>query len=360
MAWLVQRAAGMRLVIFGLTVSSSWGNGHATQWRGIISALGRRGHEVTFFERDVPYYARHRDLRALAGGRLVLYRDWDEVWTEARASVRNADASIVTSYCPDAIAAADLLSEVAGVRCFYDMDTPVTLERLARGERVEYLPAEGLSAFDLVLSFTGGRALDALRERLGAPCVAPLYGAIDPDAYAPGAPRPEFSAALSHLGTYAADRAERLARLLVDVARRRPAARFLIAGPQYPAYFDWLDNVFYVEHVAPHQHRDFYASSAFTLNITRGAMAKMGHCPQGRLFEAAACEAAVVSGRWEGLDRFFEIGREIVCAETTDDVLAALEMDEASRRAMGRAARERVLAQHTSGHRAEELERLLS
>jgi spore maturation protein CgeB len=350
----------MRLAIFGLTVSSSWGNGHATHWRGILRALAKRGHEVTFFERDVPYYASHRDLHLLPYTDLVLYREWNDVVVTATQVVRNADAAIVTSYCPDALAATDLLRQAPGVRCFYDMDTPVTLERLERGESVEYIPPDGLRAFDVVLSFTGGAALDALRAQLGARSVAPLYGTIDADEYVPGSRRPEFAAKLSHLGTYAHDRADQLTRLLLDVARRRPDLRFLIAGPLYPPQFNWLSNLFYMEHVSPSHHRDFYASSEFTLNITRSAMAKMGFCPQGRLFEAAACEAVVISDRWEGLDHFFDIGDEIKCASTTEEVLEALDMDTVERKRIGRAARARVLAHHTADHRAQELERMFA
>jgi spore maturation protein CgeB len=350
----------MRLVIFGLTVSSSWGNGHATHWRGILRALARRGHEVTFFERDVPYYATHRDCHALPYVDLVLYGDWPDVSNHAAHAVQNADASIVTSYCPDALAAAELICSAAGVRCFYDMDTPVTLERLERGESVEYIPADGLRAFDVVLSFTGGKALDELRDRLGARAVAPLYGTIDAEEYVPGSKRPEFTATLSHLGTYAADREEQLTRLLLDVARRRPDRRFLIAGPKYPPQFNWLSNLYYMEHVSPSLHRDFYSSSEFTLNITRSAMAKMGFCPQGRLFEAAACEAVVISDRWEGLDHFFDIGDEIRCASTTEEVLEVLQMNEGDRKRIGLAARARVLAHHTADHRAHELERFFA
>ena len=350
----------MRLVIFGLTVTSSWGNGHATHWRGILRALARRGHELTFFERDVPYYAAHRDQHTLPYADLVLYRDWAEIAGRARRAVHQADASIVTSYCPDALAAVDIMRDAPGVRCFYDMDTPVTLERLERGESVEYLPHDGLRPFDVVLSFTGGASLDALRDQLGARAVAPLYGTIDPDEYMPGERRPEFAATLSHLGTYSEDRSERLTRLFVDVARRRPDLRFLIAGPKYPPQFDWLPNLFYMEHVSPTHHPDFYASCEFTLNITRGAMAKYGYCPQGRLFEAAACEAVVISDRWEGLEQFFDIGDEIKCASTTEEVLEALAMDDVERKRVGRAARARVLAHHTAAHRAEEIEKLFA
>ena len=165
----------MRLVIFGLTVSSSWGNGHATIWRGLCGALARQGHEIKFFERDVPYYALHRDLNAGDHYELIFYRTWADVANQAREAVHAADCAVVTSYCPDSQAASDLVLEApVALRIFYDLDTPVTLDRLRAGERVEYLPSYGLEPFDLVLSYTGGSALEELRSRLGAKRVAPL------------------------------------------------------------------------------------------------------------------------------------------------------------------------------------------
>jgi spore maturation protein CgeB len=226
----------MRLVIFGLSVSSSWGNGHARLWRGLLGAMLRDGHRVTFFEHDVPYYADHRDLSALPeGGELVLYPDWKSVLPRAQRVLTEADAGMVTSYCPDGVAASRLvLDSAVSVRCFYDLDTPVTLARLAAGERVDYLPPEGLGAFDLVLSYTGGVAFDALRERLGARRVAPLYGSVDPDVHRPMPSADHYGAVLSYLGTYAADRQAALERLFVEPARRRPELRFVIGGALYP------------------------------------------------------------------------------------------------------------------------------
>ncbi|MBV9117699.1 MAG: glycosyltransferase, partial [Acetobacteraceae bacterium] len=207
----------MNLVVFGLAVSSSWGNGHAALWRGLIGALARAGHRVSFFERDAPWYAEHRDLDALPdGARLVLYSDWPSVLGEARRAVAGADAAIVTSYCPDGRAAAALvLDSRAPARCFYDLDTPVTLARLEAGEDVEYLPPQGLGDFDIVLSYTGGEALGALRRRLGARRAAPLHGSVDPAAHRPAAPAPRYRADLSYLGTFAADRQATLERLFV-------------------------------------------------------------------------------------------------------------------------------------------------
>lgn len=343
----------MKLVIFGLTVSSSWGNGHATLWRGLIRALARRGCEVVFFERDVPYYAAHRDLFDLPGARLVLYPDWASVADRATAEVGDADAAMVTSYCPDGPLASALACAEAPLSVFYDMDTPVTLARLSAGEAVHYLPPDGLGGFDLVLSYTGGRALEALEERLGARCARPLYGHVDPEHHRPVPPESRFEAALSYLGTYAADRQPAVQRLFVDVARARPDLRFRIGGSGYPEAFPWSDNIWFARHVAPGEHPAFFSSSGLTLNVTRRDMAEFGWCPSGRLFEAAACGVPVISDRWDGLDAFFEPGREILVADDTGDVLAALTRPDLAD--IARAGRARVLAEHTSDHRAGEL-----
>jgi spore maturation protein CgeB len=349
----------MKLVIFGLTISSAWGNGHATLWRGLVRALGRSGHDVVFFEHDVPYYASHRDVSHPDGCRLVLYSDWDAIRPDARRHLREADVAMVTSYCPDGRAAARLVLDSAVTKTFYDLDTPVTLERLARGETIDYLPPQGLGDFDLVLSYTGGRALCEVEQRLSARAVAPLYGSVDPDRHRPVPADPRRRSDLSYLGTYAADRQEALERLFVEPARRCPAVRFALAGSQYPRDFPWMPNIFYLCHMPPPDHPSFYCSSGLTLNVTRGPMAEMGYCPSGRLFEAAACGTAIVSDWWEGLDEFFEPMEEILIASTTEDVLAALDLSAADRERIGSAARERALARHSASTRARELVGLL-
>jgi spore maturation protein CgeB len=350
----------VKLVIFGLTISSSWGNGHATLWRGLCRALAGRGHDVTFFERDVPYYASHRDTREPQGCRLRLYADWSEVRADAGRALEAADVGMVTSYCPDGPEASELVLDSPALRVFYDLDTPVTLARVKGGERVSYLPGRGLGDFDLVLSYTGGRALDELRARLGARAVAPLYGSVDPDAHRPTTASDDLPRGqLSYLGTYAADRQRRLEELFIEPARRRPDRRFVIGGSQYPPDFPWTGNMYYVRHMPPPLHPAFYSSSAITLNVTRGAMADMGYCPSGRLFEAAACGTPILSDTWEGLDAFFEPGREILLARNTGEALEALDATPADLARIAHAARERTLAEHTAACRARELEGLV-
>ena len=350
----------MKLVVFGLSVSSSWGNGHAVLWRALIRALTRNGHFIVFYERDVPWYAQHRDLYEIEGGRLVLYPSWDQIRPDARRELADADAAMVTSYCPDGIDATELVLDAPGLHVFYDLDTPVTLARLAAGEPLEAIGARGLAPFDLVLSYTGGGALTALTERLGARRVAPLYGSVDPERYRPALRPDEPRAGLSYLGTYAADRQEAVEALFLEPARQRPGLRFIIGGAQYPQDFAWTDNIFFWQHVAQGDHPRFYAAARTTLNVTRRAMAESGWCPSGRMFEAAACASPIVSDWWDGLDEFFVPGREVMIVRTTEDVLATLDLSDAEMNRIGEAARARALADHTAGRRSEELVALLS
>ncbi len=353
----------MRVVIFGLTVSSSWGNGHATLWRSLISAMLRRGYSVTFFEKDMPYYADTRDLVSLpAGGSLRLYRIFAEVRAEAERALREADLALVTSYCPDGPAASQLVLEGAGrgIRAFYDMDTPVTLNSLRTGAEIGYLPPEGLGGFDLVLSYTGGRALDELQTRLGARAVAPLYGSVNPEAHHPVPPVDAFRAQLSYLGTYAEDRQATLERLFIEPARRSRGDRFLIGGAQYPEGFPWTDNIVFTGHLEPAQHPAFFCSGRATLNVTRRAMAEYGFCPSGRLFEAAACGVPLLSDGWEGLNEFFTPGEEILRVDTAEDVLRTLSLSDTELRRVAEAAQARVLREHTADCRVRDLEGALA
>jgi spore maturation protein CgeB len=350
----------VKIVVFGLAVSSSWGNGHATLWRALGRALAARGHAVTFFERDVPYYAAHRDGTDFPGMELVLYGDLGELRRRAGPHLGAADVAMVTSFCPEGAAVSALVLESrVPLRVFYDLDTPITLARLAAGQPVDYLPADGLARFDLVLSYTGGRALDALRDRLGARRIAPLYGSVDPAAHRPTEPLAAFRGDLSYLGTYSEDRQPAVEALFLEPARRAPHRRFVLAGALYPQSFPWTGNTYFVRHLAPADHPAFFASSPLTLNVTRAPMAAMGFCPSGRLFEAAACGAAVVTDDWEGLDEFFAPEDEMILARGADDVLAAMERPSVEIARIGRRARERALACHTAARRAAELEALL-
>jgi len=350
----------MKFVIFGLSVSSSWGNGHATLWRGLCRALIRRGHEIHFFERDVPYYAEHRDMTEIPGGHLHLYPAWEDVSNVARKHLTDADVGMVTSYCPDALAATGLvLDSRAACRCFYDLDTGVTLNHLNAGRSVDYLGPRGLQDFDLVLSYVGGKALQGLQTRLGARRVAPLYGSVDPEFHCPVPGLDRYIGDLSYLGTYSDDRQPVLEALFIEPARRMPERRFLLGGAMYPKSFPWTSNIHFVRHLPPEEHPAFYSSSRLTLNVTRPAMAEMGYCPSGRLFEAAACGVPLLSDWFEGLDYFFEPGSEILIAATTEEAISAIQLSGDELSTMALRARQRTLECHTAEIRARELEAVI-
>lgn len=346
----------MKITIFGLTISSSWGNGHATPYRAIVRALSQLGHAVTFFEKDVPYYAAHRDLPGYPNCDIILYESWNDIREVAIRTASASDVVLTASYCPEGTRINDEVLDLAGpVKVYYDLDAPVTLSRLRNHLAVEYVRPDQLSEFDLVLSWTGGQALEELASQWGARLVRPLFGCVDADAYRRQSPLREFECALSYMGTYAQDRQEKLNSLFLEPSRRRKDLRFLLAGSLYPWSWQWGENVTKLEHVPPSQHPALYSSSRWTLNITRADMAASGYCPSGRFFEAAACGTPILSDWFDGLDHFFEPGEEIIVANSAEDVLDVMDMGEQAIGKMAQRARQRTLDQHTGRHRAQEL-----
>ncbi len=345
----------MKITVFGLTISSSWGNGHATPYRAIFRALHRMGHEVHFFEKDVPYYSSRRDFQACDYCALTLYSTWDEIRWQALQAANESDVVISASYVPEGERICDeILALDHPLRVFYDLDTPITLKNMEDGG-VEYVRSSQLSAFDLVLSFAGGKVLERLEEDYGARLVRPLYGCVDPDVYSRVTPAAQFTCDLSYLGTFAADRQPKLEEFFLEPARRHPERRFLLAGSLYPSGCQWPASVRKLEHVAPQEHPQFYSSSRITLNITRQEMALNGWCPSGRFFEAAACGTPILTDLWEGLDSFFDLREELLVATTAGDVDQALGLPEGELRALAERARARALEQHTGQVRAEQL-----
>lgn len=349
-------AESLNIVILGLSITSSWGNGHATTYRALIRALDRRGHRVLFLERDQPWYAEHRDLPAPPYGTTCLYGSPDELRQTFADEIARADLVLLGSYVPNGVELGRWLVEIAqGVRAFYDIDTPVTLHKLASGD-YEYLHPDLIPRFDLYLSFTGGPVLSLLRSFYRAQRAEPLYCSVDPELYYPESTEPEFD--LGYMGTYSDDRQPALEDLLMEPARQWPAGYFAVAGPQFPESIRWPGNVLRIEHLPPGAHRRFYSAQRFTLNITRRDMVQAGWSPSVRLFEAAACGTPIISDDWQGLGDFFKIGDEILVVRSGAEVLRYLEkLPEPARRRIGERARARVLGSHTSAHRAADLER---
>lgn len=348
----------MRIVILGLSITSSWGNGHATTFRGLAQELNRRGHDVLFLERDQEWYAKHRDLPSPPYCRTELYSSLQDLSRRFTGEVRDADCVLQGSYVPEGIAVGEWVTTTAdGVTAFYDIDTPVTLAKLQRQE-CDYIAPHLISRFDVYLSFTGGPTLELLEKRYGSPRACAFYCSVDPAAYYPT--RAEVQWDMGYLGTYSFDRQPPLDLLLTESARLLPEQRFIVAGPLYPETIAWPRNVERVHHIAPAEHRTFYNSQRFTLNVTRADMIRAGYSPSVRLFEAAACGAPIISDAWEGLDTLLEPGREILIVKSTQQVVEILrDMPEEERAAIGRRGRERILSAHTAAHRAVELEQLV-
>jgi spore maturation protein CgeB len=347
-------SGGLRIVVLGLSLSSSWGNGHATTYRALLKALAARGHSILFLERERPWYAANRDLAAPHWCELAHYTSLAGL-QEWSGAIAGADAVIVGSYVPEGLAVGGLVQRLArGVTAFYDIDTPVTLAALGRGD-CSYLSPGLIPGYNLYLSFTGGPVLDFIERRYGSPAARALYCSADTEIYRPLAAETRWD--LSYLGTYSPDRQPVLERLLIAPARALPQKRFVVAGPQYPDTSDWPANVERLEHVGPQQHPAFYAASRWTLNVTRADMVQAGYSPSVRLFEAAACGTAIISDRWDGIETIFRDGESIRLAGTPEEVTGILQTEEPG--PIGRAAREVIMAGHSARHRAAELERYL-
>ncbi len=348
----------MKIVIFGLSITSSWGNGHATTFRALTKALHERGHRIVFYEHDLEWYANNRDMPRPEFCEVRIFEDWTATRNRALAEAGESDVVMVGSYFPDGEKAIDDLAAVTGpVKTFYDIDTPITVSQLRERGRTDYLRADQISAFDIYFSFTGGPMLAEIEERFGAKRAMPLYCSFDPKEYKRFSVNKRFACDMSYMGTYAPDRQPKIDELLCEPARQLPEMKFLVAGPQYPKAVKWPKNVRRIMHLNPRWHARFYSSSRITLNVTRRDMVLAGYSPSVRLFEAAACGATIASDNWPGLETFFTPGEQILLPTSGDDVVHLLRdasVDEL--RKIGDRAQERVLAEHTSEQRARELE----
>lgn len=342
------------IVVIGLSVTSSWGNGHATTYRALLQALAQRGHRVTFLERDVPWYRAHRDLKTPSAWNVKLYHSLQDIPLQFGSAIRNADLVIIGSYVPDGIAIAEWVTAHAqGVCAFYDIDTPVTLAGLDKG--LDYLSARMIPRFDLYLSFSGGPVPGMIEDVYGSPLARPLYCSADLRLYQPQQLDKQWS--LGYLGTYSSDRQPQLEKLLLTPAQALASETFVVAGAQFPDSIEWPANIDRKDHVAPHEHASFYARQRFTLNLTRADMRALGFSPSVRLFEAAACGTPILSDRWPGIETILTPGSEILLVSKPTEVIQILrDMPEEARLNMAERARKRILHDHTPEHRARQLE----
>lgn len=352
----------MKVVIFGLAITSSWGNGHATTYRSLCKALARRGHQIHFVEKNQEWFRDNRDMPHPEFCTTHLYAEWAESARKLIRLSKDADAIVVGSYFPDAIAATEgLIDTGCAPLLFYDIDTPITISKLRKEGRAEYLDGKQIPKFAAYLSFTGGPVLRELEERFGSSLAVPFYCSVDPELYRPTAIDREFQCAMSYLGTYARDRQPKLMKLLNETAGMMAGSRFIVAGAQYPKDTVWQKNVERIIHLSPPAHPSFYCSSKFTLNLTRDEMVAAGYSPSVRLFEASACGAAILSDCWKGLEHFLSPNHEVLLPKDEYEVVQILRtMTDAERTRIGLNARERVLSEHTAAHRAVEFEQIVS
>ncbi|HEX2967738.1 MAG TPA: glycosyltransferase [Bacteroidales bacterium] len=345
----------MKITILGLSITSSWGNGHATTYRSLVKGLNKRGHRVTFLERDMPWYSSNRDMPESEFCRIILYTSVAQLKKEFINEIAQADAVIVGSYVPDGIEAGQwVINTAKGVKAFYDIDTPVTLTKL-RNSTCSYLSSKLVAEYDLYLSFTAGKCLTIFENEFGSPAARQFYCSVDPDLYYPSKLAKKWD--LGYLGTYSDDRQPALNELMLNAAKKYSKGRFVVAGPQYPQIIEWPSNVERIEHMPPDLHVGFYNNQRYTLNITRQDMVKMGFSPSVRLFEAAACGVAIISDWWEGLDTIFKPGEDIFISGSSEETLEILTGTSDDRRIQtGENARSLVLKNHTGYQRAMELE----
>ncbi|MBV9406686.1 MAG: glycosyltransferase [Acidobacteriaceae bacterium] len=344
----------LNCVFLGLSITSTWGNGHATTYRGLLKELAKRGHHCTFLERDVPWYADNREFEDLPYCTVALYQSLTELKDRFGQLVRSADIVVVGSYVPDGIVIGRWVTSTARqLAAFYDIDTPVTLAALKAG-KCEYISHDLYPKYNLYLSFTGGPTLEYVERKLGSPCARALYCSVDPSLYFPEPHLTKWD--IAYLGTYAADRQPALETLLLKVARQNRKKNFVVAGPQYPKAIHWPRNVDRIEHLPASQHCEFYNSQKFTLNLTRQDMVRAGYSPSVRLFEAAACGIPILTDNWAGLETLFTPNVEILLVPSGAHVTSYLQMPEDRRLEVGARARRRTLRFHTAAVRAKEFE----
>jgi spore maturation protein CgeB len=343
------------IVFIGLSITSSWGNGHATTYRSLIKGLASQGVNVLFLEQDAPWYAPHRDLTAFPFARIHIYGSLQELKNGYGDDIRHADLVIVGSYVQHGTEVIDWVLETAdGAKAFYDIDTPITYTALTRGEAA-YLKRAQIPRFDMYLSFTGGPLLEQLEQEFGAHHAQPLYCSVDETLYFPQEGVEKVWKA-GYLGTYSQDRQESLEEFLLRPAQTLSQHSFVVAGPQYPQEIVWPANVERIDHIPPEAHCRFYNQQRLTLNITRKDMITWGYSPSVRLFEAAASGTCIMSDYWQGLEDFFLPDKELLVGRKTKDVLSYLNelTDEDLAHIRSRAVK-RVLKEHTGQKRAQEL-----
>lgn len=352
----------MRMAFYGSSLLSSYWNGAATYYRGLIAALARKGHRVTFYEPDAYGRQERRDIEPPDWCNVVVYEANQDGLSRVVAQAGAADvvvkASGVGVYDDELLAGVMAAARPGALRIFWDVDAPATVAAM-RAEPAMPL-RRALPALDMVLTYGGGPPIVAAYEALGARRCVPVYNALDPHTHHPVPQDPRFACDLAFLGNRLPDREGRVETFFLEPAARMPGRRFLIGGAGWdgralPA------NVRDLGHVSTRDHNAFNVTPLAVLNVARDSMAEVGFSPATRVFEAAGAGACLITDAWDGIEQFLRPGTEVLVARDGKDVeehLATLD-DEAARR-IGNAARRRILGEHTYDRRADQVDRLLA
>lgn len=352
----------LKIAFFGSSLVSAYWNGAATYYRGIIRALHRQGHTITFYEPDAYDRQKHRDIDDPDWARVVVYKnETDEVF-RALSAARNADLLVKTS----GVGAFDQLLESAildrkaphTLVAFWDVDAPATLDRIASDPQDPFLSL--IPRYDLILTYGGGEPVVSAYELHGARACIPIYNALDPDTHHPAPPDPRFACDVALLANRLPDREARVEEFFLNVAARLPAKEFVLGGNGW-AGKPFTKNITYVNHVYTKDHNAFNSTPRAILNVNRESMARYGFSPPTRIFEAAGAAACLITDAWEGIDMFLEPEREVLVASNGEDVAGHLQTLTAVRaKSIGEAARRRILSEHTYAHRALQLQQVLN
>ena len=351
----------MKLAFYGSSLLSSWWNGAATYYRGLLRDLAGRGYEITFYEPDAYERQQHRDMEPQPWARSVVYPATGEglrdVLEQARAADVVVKASGVGVFDDELIAGILEHARPGALKIFWDVDAAATLDEMRRDE--DHPVRRALSRLDLVLTYGGGPPVVEAYEGFGAARCVPIYNALDPVTHHPVEPNPRFAADLSFLGNRLPDREARVEQFFLEPAAELPDRSFLIGGNGWETK-GMPENVRHLGHVFTTEHNAFNCTPLAVLNIARDSMADIGFSPATRVFEAAGAAACLITDAWEGIELFLEPDREVLVARDGRDVAEHVRSLTPQRaREIGAAALRRVLAEHTYAHRGAQVDALL-
>jgi spore maturation protein CgeB len=352
---------GIKIAFFGSSLVSAYWNGAATYYRGIIKALNNLGHSVTFYEPDAYDRQKNRDIPDPDWAAVKVYQPLESEMFKMISETDKADVIIKASgvgVFDDLLEAAVLDVKKPGqMVIFWDVDAPATLDRVESNKYDNFKSL--IPKYDFICTYGGGEAVRSAYKKLGAKECYPIYNALDPDTHFPAEPQSNFYSDLSFLGNRLPDREERVERFFISTAEKLPQLKFILGGS------GWQDkqlppNINYLGHVFTMDHNRFNSSPKAVLNISRESMARYGFSPATRVFEAAGAGASIITDYWEGIDQFFEPGKEILVAENSDQIADYLStFDERKFKEIGEAAYKRVLLEHTYKHRAAQFEQII-